>query len=115
MSEEMYLDGFENIVNTDYSPVIIELMQKRCESMSRMKWQVMDINELSYEGESFDCVLEKGTLDALLVDEKDAWNLSEENTIKMDNICDRVSLLCVYCGLTNRSLLNLALSGLQTA
>ena len=91
MSEEMYLDGFRNIVNTDYSPVIIELMKKRCESMSQMKWEVMDINELTYESESFDCVIEKGTLDALLVDEKDPWNLSEENKVKMDNICDRVS------------------------
>jgi hypothetical protein len=91
MSEEMYLDGFRNIVNTDYSPVIIELMKKRCKSMSQMKWEVMDINELTYESESFDCVIEKGTLDALLVDEKDPWNLSEENKVKMDNICDRVS------------------------
>ncbi len=66
----MYMDNYESIVNTDYSEVIIELMKKRCEHLSKMKWQVMDINDLQYEPESFDCILEKGTLDALLVDEK---------------------------------------------
>jgi hypothetical protein len=31
-----------------------------------------------------------GTIDALLVDEKDPWNLSEENSIKLDNILKTV-------------------------
>ena len=91
MSEDMYLDGYRRIVNTDYSPVIIELMRQRCQKLEEMSWEVMDINELGYEAESFECVLEKGTLDALLVGEKNPWNLSEENAVKMDNILTRVS------------------------
>lgn len=89
----MYHDGYESIVNTDYSSVIIELMAKRCESLKNMTWLTMDINDLQFEPESFECVLEKGTLDALLVDENDPWNLSEENTVKMDKILQRVILV----------------------
>jgi RAT1-interacting protein len=85
MSEDMYLRGYENIVNTDYSSVIIDLMSERCKQYSNMKWLCMDINDMKFDGNSFDCVLEKGTLDALLVDDKDPRNLSEENTIRMDS------------------------------
>jgi hypothetical protein len=90
MSEDMYHDDYRNIVNTDYSPVIIDLMKTRCPFMS---WLVMDINNLEYESDSFECVLEKGTIDALLVDEKSPWRLSDENEIKIDNILEKVFLL----------------------
>ena len=50
----------------------------------------MDINDLKYEPESFECVLEKGTLDALLVDEKSPWSISEENTVKMDFLTNTI-------------------------
>ncbi len=90
MSEDMYMDNFQSIVNTDYSQVIIDLMKERCKHMKKMTWEVMDINDLKYEPESFECVLEKGTLDALLVDEKSPWSISEENSVKMDKILERV-------------------------
>ena len=90
MSEDMYLDKYKLIVNTDYSPVIIDLMQKRCKHLDNMSWCVMDINNLEYENESFECVLEKGTLDSLLVDEKSPWHMSEANEIKLDNILEKV-------------------------
>ena len=90
MSEEMYLDNFRNIVNTDYSPVIIDLMRKRCELMNLMTWEVMDIYKIHYGKETFECVLEKGTLDALLVDEKDPWKISEENAENIDKILEKV-------------------------
>ena len=93
MSEDMYHDNYKYIINTDYSPVIIDLMQKRCEHLSEMTWSVMDINNLEFESESLECVLEKGTLDALLVDEKSPWCLSEENQVKIDKILERVILI----------------------
>ena len=55
-----------------------------------MSWLVMDINNLEYESETFECVLEKGTIDALLVDEKSPWHMSEENETKLDNILQKV-------------------------
>ena len=92
MSEDMYRDGFRRIVNTDYSPIIIELMTERCKELDEMTWEVKDINALDYESETFECVLEKGTLDALLVDETDPWRLSDENSAKLDNILLRVKI-----------------------
>ena len=95
MSEEMYLDNYKHIVNTDYSPVIIEKMKTKCEELQDMSWLVMDINNLEFEKESFECVLEKGTLDALLVDEKDPWRLSHENEEKLDKILQRVRIIII--------------------
>ena len=80
----MYDDGYKKMINTDYSPVIIDLMRTRNQNCDGMSWEVMDINNLEYNEASFECILEKGTLDALLVDEKDPWKLSEENEIKLD-------------------------------
>ena len=54
--------------------------------------QVMDIRELTYKDESLDVVFEKGTLDALLVTETNAWKLSEEASLLMDQILRQVSL-----------------------
>lgn len=96
MSEEMYLDNYEHIVNIDYSAVIVEAMRLRCQSMSQMSWMVMDIYDLKFETNSFECVLEKGTIDALLVDEKSPWEIGEENAAKMDHILQSVSLLHLF-------------------
>ena len=89
----MYKDDYKFITNTDYSEIIIETMRKRCEKLNKMTWEVMDINNLNYEPESFECILEKGTLDALLVDEKDPWRLTEINSIKMNKILEKVNNL----------------------
>ena len=86
----MYHDNYKFIINTDYSPVIIDLMQKRCSHLVNMSWLVMDINNLEFENDSLECVLEKGTLDALLVDEKSPWCLSDENQVKIDKILEKV-------------------------
>jgi hypothetical protein len=43
-----------------------------------MTWKVMDILNMTYEPETFDVVLEKGSLDALMVHERDPWNISTE-------------------------------------
>ena len=79
MSEQMYNDGYHNIINTDYSPVIIENIKNKCQyTCSDMTWKVMDILNMTYEPETVDVVLEKGTLDALMVHERDYWNISTE-------------------------------------
>ena len=79
MSEQMYNDGYHNIINTDYSPVIIENIKNKCQyTCSDMTWKVMDILNMTYEPETVDVVLEKGTLDALMVHERDHWNISTE-------------------------------------
>jgi EEF1A lysine methyltransferase 4 len=59
MSEEMYLDNYKLITNIDYSQVIIDLMKKKCVHLDKMKWEVMDINDLQFN-QKFDCIIEKG-------------------------------------------------------
>jgi SAM-dependent methyltransferase len=38
----------------------------------------MDIRDLKFENESFDAVIDKGTMDALMCDRGDVWDPSEE-------------------------------------
>ena len=90
MSEDIYNDGYSYITNMDYSSIVIESMRERCKILDKMKWLTMDINDLKFEKGSFDCIIEKGTLDSLLVDERDPWNLTVENSIKIDKIMLKV-------------------------
>ncbi|KAI9556384.1 hypothetical protein GHT06_018958 [Daphnia sinensis] len=91
LSEDMYRDGFHRITNVDYSSVVVENMKNRSSEARSMQWLVMDIKDLKFESGSFDVVIEKATLDALLVAERDPWRLSENGRILMDEILIQVS------------------------
>lgn len=56
-----------------------------------MQWLVMDIKDLKFESGSFDIVIEKATLDALLVGERDPWSLSSDSRTLMDDILIQVN------------------------
>lgn len=92
LSEDMYRDGYHHITNIDYSTTVIENMKNRSNEARSMKWFVMDIKDLKFESGSFDIVIEKATLDALLVGEQDPWRLSDESRILMDKILLQASL-----------------------
>jgi ubiquinone/menaquinone biosynthesis C-methylase UbiE len=53
------------IVNTDISPTVIDQMAQRFES-SAQEWLVDDAMKMQFADSSFDIVLDKGTIDALL-------------------------------------------------
>ncbi|KAH9973559.1 S-adenosyl-L-methionine-dependent methyltransferase [Lactifluus volemus] len=59
LSEDMYDDGYKNIVNIDYSPVVIERMHARNHNRPEMQWLVMDVRNLKFEDASFDVALTK--------------------------------------------------------
>ena len=90
LSEEMYYDGYTNIVNIDYSPIIIEKMRRKHKHLVGMQYMLMDITRMTFDKNSFDVVMEKGTLDALLVDEKNLWNPSEHSCNTMDTVLFQV-------------------------
>ncbi|KAI0282987.1 S-adenosyl-L-methionine-dependent methyltransferase [Russula brevipes] len=74
LSEDMYDDGYKNIVNVDYSPVVIERMAERNLSRPEMQWLEMDIRELSFDDGTFDVAIDKGTMDAMMTAKGDVWD-----------------------------------------
>ena len=84
--------GDSDIENVDFSEVCIKNMSERnLEKRPSMKWVVMDILDLKYEDASFDIVLDKGTMDALMCEKGDVWNISEELGAKVDLMLTGVS------------------------
>ncbi|KAG0775423.1 hypothetical protein G6F22_013314 [Rhizopus arrhizus] len=53
-------------------------MKLRCSDKPEMTWLEMDIRDLKFDNESFDAVIDKGTMDALMCDRGDVWDPSEE-------------------------------------
>ena len=99
LSEDMYNDGYRNILNIDFSPVVIENMKRKCQGLVDMQWIVMDITKMAFAPSSFDVVIEKATLDALLVGEKDPWKPSEEARNTMDCVLSQVLFAFKVAGL----------------
>ena len=97
----MYEDGFTNILSTDISEVCIE---KQKSAFPHLEWQVADLRNMDcFQNESFDVVIEKATLDALLVKEKSPWHPSEEAKIAIGKLS---YFLFQNITLTNISLLS---------
>ncbi|PAV19595.1 S-adenosyl-L-methionine-dependent methyltransferase [Pyrrhoderma noxium] len=78
LSEDMYDDGYQNIVNIDYSSIVIEQMKERHgETRSSMEWHEMDIRDLKFDDNSFDVAIDKGTMDAMMTAKGDVWDPPE--------------------------------------
>ncbi len=79
VSERLYQDGFERIVNVDYSAAVIEQMSRRCaQSCPKMCWITADFRNMEVlNDDSFSVVLDKGSLDALWSDGGSQWSPSE--------------------------------------
>ena len=77
IQETLYDRGYHNITNNDVSEHCINLMK---ESDTRgMKWDVVDIlKPLPYEDGQFDVALDKGTLDALIIEKADKWEIDDD-------------------------------------
>lgn len=83
-SEELYDKGFKNIKNIDFSNNVIKKMKKRNKKRGEMSWVVMDVFEMSFEKESFDTIIDKGTLDAIYPEEK------KENREKIEKYFNQI-------------------------
>ncbi|KIP02687.1 hypothetical protein PHLGIDRAFT_32105 [Phlebiopsis gigantea 11061_1 CR5-6] len=79
LSEDMYDDGYKNIVNVDYSGILIEKMRRKHQEVRPgMEWLEMDVRELKFNSESFDVAIDKGTMDAMMTAKADVWDPPEE-------------------------------------
>ncbi|KIO16936.1 hypothetical protein M407DRAFT_180073 [Tulasnella calospora MUT 4182] len=70
----MWQDEYRNIVNIDYSGVVIGKMKSKYEDRDGMEWLEMDVRELTFENNSFDVAIDKGTMDAMMAVKGDVWN-----------------------------------------
>jgi len=67
LSEQMFDAGYHNIVNIDISESVIDQMRTMNDVKGKkMEWLVMDGCNLKFPSASFDVVLDKGTLDAVI-------------------------------------------------
>jgi len=79
LSEDMWEDGYHNIVNVDYSGVVIEKMREQHrESRPSMSWHEMDVCSLQFDDATFDIAIDKGTMDAMMTTKGDIWDPPEE-------------------------------------
>ncbi|KAK2463612.1 hypothetical protein APHAL10511_004363 [Amanita phalloides] len=94
LSEEMWDSGYKNVVNTDYSTVVIEQMRQRhAESRPEMEWHEMDVRDLKFDNDTFDVAIDKGTMDAMMTAKGDVWEpppLVVENCNKEVNEAIRI-------------------------
>ncbi|KAL5784314.1 hypothetical protein ACOSQ2_006706 [Xanthoceras sorbifolium] len=67
LSEHLYDAGFPAITNVDFSKVVIsDMLRRNVRDRPDMKWRVMDMTAMQFTDETFDAVLDKGGLDALM-------------------------------------------------
>jgi hypothetical protein len=78
------------VTSVDYSPVVVAAMQVRYAHVPSLRWETMDVRALDFPSGSFDVVLEKGTLDAMLAGEPDPWNVSSEGVHTVDQVLSEV-------------------------
>ncbi|XP_027439273.2 EEF1A lysine methyltransferase 4 isoform X4 [Zalophus californianus] len=98
LSYELFLGGFPDVTSVDYSSVVVAVMQARYAHVPTLRWETMDVRALDFPSGSFDVVLEKGMLDALLAGERDPWNVSSEGVHTVDQVLSEVSRVLVHGG-----------------
>ena len=69
LAEDMYEDGFLNSINIDISHTVIKAMQEKYTAKTTMRYLQMDAKKLSFEDNSVDAIIDKGTLDSVLCGE----------------------------------------------
>jgi len=73
LSEEMREDGFGNVTSVDFSHVVIEQMRSK---YPNAEYEVMDVTKKnSFSDNSFDVIVCKGTMDAILCGTGSLYNI----------------------------------------
>lgn len=103
----MYEDGYKNITNIDISDSVIDKMKDDFDKkgMTDMSWLVMDGTKMTFEDNTFDLVIDKGTVDALFCgdDISIIWGIVSE----MKRVCkqDGYMMMVMHSGPQGRRFL----------
>lgn len=99
-SADLYDDGFHNITNIDFSSVVIDNMRAAHEKQRpEMQWVTMDMCAMTFPADSFDLVLDKAAMDALLVDEGDCWDPEPRVVDDVHRMCEAMARVVTPTGL----------------
>lgn len=92
-SADLYDGGYTNLVNIDFSATVIAKMASmHSDARPLMAWREMDMLDMtSLDEGSFDVVIDKATMDALMVGEKDSWAPSDACLTDGRVYCEQVS------------------------
>ncbi|KAI5057094.1 hypothetical protein GOP47_0027109 [Adiantum capillus-veneris] len=76
LSMDMFHDGITEVTCSDLSPIAVQKMKTRleAENCKGVAVAVADMLDLPFKDNSFDVVIEKGTMDVLFVNSGDPWN-----------------------------------------
>jgi len=77
LSEDMFEDGYANISNIDISRVVIDQMSDKYKDKPALTYQQMNVCSLEFPDESFDAVIAKGVMDAILCGEGSTANVAK--------------------------------------
>eukprot|EP00620_Florenciella_sp_RCC1587_P018131 CAMPEP_0182574976 /NCGR_PEP_ID=MMETSP1324-20130603/28178_1 /TAXON_ID=236786 /ORGANISM="Florenciella sp., Strain RCC1587" /LENGTH=181 /DNA_ID=CAMNT_0024790475 /DNA_START=33 /DNA_END=574 /DNA_ORIENTATION=- len=95
----LYDDGFKNVTSIDFSPTVIKAMAARhAEARPELKWLTMDMLDLKFDDESFDVVIDKAAMDALMTDEGSVWDPAQATRDAADAMCRESSRVLVKGG-----------------
>ncbi|XP_035229576.1 eEF1A lysine and N-terminal methyltransferase-like isoform X2 [Stegodyphus dumicola] len=93
LSADLYDVGICKSVSIDINaPVINQMKEKYGKDRPKMVFEQMDVFKMTYDPETFAVVIDKGTLDALLVDD------SKETSDKIDKMFSEIERVLRYGG-----------------
>ena len=64
-----------------------------------MQWMVMDMTNMTFDANSFDIIIDKASMDALAVNEKDVWSPDESVVQSIHRMCTDISRILKHNGL----------------
>nr|CCA18468.1 conserved hypothetical protein [Albugo laibachii Nc14] len=92
-SADLYKAGYKNITNLDFSQIVIDRMrEKHAKCAPEMEWICGDMTKLTdtFDANTFDVVVDKAAMDAIMVDVADSWNPPEANISQAAAMCTSI-------------------------
>lgn len=76
LSSDLQKAGWRHVTNIDISTVVLHNMKQQQQQQQHHTFLAVDMTNMPFRDHSFDIVIEKATLDSLLVTSKSPWDLT---------------------------------------